>query len=151
VDRNLTILLAEDDEDYALVLEKTIKALGWTNPIRILSNGEEVISYLSGEGKYADRNTFAFPSAMFLDVKMPDTGGFDVLRWMGEHPKCSVIPTIMLSSSDDEEDVQLAYELGANGFFVKPLKMDELKSMLRAAYEFWAWSAKPPLLGGGRK
>jgi CheY-like chemotaxis protein len=151
VAHNLTILLAEDDESYALVLEKAIKALGWANPIRILSNGKEVTNYLGGEGKYADRNTYPLPSVLFLDVKMPLATGFDVLRWMREHPRSSVIPTIMLSSSDDEQDVQLAYDLGANGYFVKPSKMDDLKSMLRAAYEFWTWSAKPRRAGGGRK
>src|SRR5678816_2714039 len=110
MDRNLTILIAEDDEDYAFILQNTIKLNGWTNPVRILPNGREVISYLSGEGEYADRAAYPFPSVMFLDVKMPGVGGFDVLRWVKEHPECSVLPTLMLSSSDDENDVKLAYE-----------------------------------------
>ena len=143
VDRNLTILIAEDNEDYALILQHAIKANGWTNPVRILPNGSEVIRYLSGEGEYADRESCPFPSVMFLDVKMPGATGFDVLRWVREHPECSVLPTMMLSSSDDEGDVKLAYELGANGYFVKPAALNDLRHMLQAIYGFWQWTLKP--------
>jgi CheY-like chemotaxis protein len=143
VDRNLTILVAEDNEDYALILQHAIQANGWTNPVRILPNGSEVIRYLSGEGEYADRESYPFPSVMFLDVKMPGATGFDVLRWVREHPECSVLPTMMLSSSDDEGDVKLAYELGANGYFVKPAALNDLKHMLQAIYGFCQWTLKP--------
>jgi CheY-like chemotaxis protein len=148
MDRNLTILVAEDSEDYALVLESAMKAIGWKNPIRILPNGTEVIAYLSGEGKYSDREAYPFPSVMFVDIRMPQADGFDVLRWVRKHPKCSVLPTMMLSSSDEQKDVQLAYELGANGYLVKPADINDLKAMLRAAYEFWAWCEKPNMSGG---
>jgi len=143
MDRNLTILLAEDDENYALILKKAIDANGWKNPVQIVPNGQEAINYLKGEGKYADRDTYAFPSVMFLDVKMPKASGLDVLRWVKEHPQCSVLPTMMLSSSDEEKDVKLAYELGANAYFIKPLHFEELKRMLQAAYDFWQLSVKP--------
>lgn len=147
VDRNLTILVAEDDENYALILESTIKSLGWKNPVRIVPNGKEVIRYLSGDGRYSDRRAFPFPSVMFVDIKMPQADGFDVLRWVRKHPDCSVLPTMMLSSSDDDKDVTLAYRLGANGYFVKPAEISDLKSILVSAYEFWAWCTKPKLSG----
>jgi len=148
MDRRLTILLAEDDEDYAFILQNAIKSNGWTNPVRILPNGKEVINYLSGQGDYADRAAYPFPSVMFLDVKMPGASGFDVLQWVRDHPECSVLPTMMLSSSDDEKDVKLAYELGANGYFLKPATLNDLKSMLQAVYQFWSWSLKPRLADG---
>jgi CheY-like chemotaxis protein len=143
VHHNLAILVAEDDDDYALILETAMKALGWQNPIRMVSSGTEAIDYLLGEGKYADRTAFPFPSIMFVDVKMPGVSGFDVLRWMRQHPQCSGLPTMMLSSSDDNKDTRLAYELGANAYFVKPADISDLKAMLKAAYEFWALCAKP--------
>jgi CheY-like chemotaxis protein len=145
VDRNLTILIAEDNEDYALILQHAIKANGWANPVRILPNGGEVIRYLSGEGEYADRASCPFPSVMFLDVKMPSTTGFDVLQWARGRPDCSVLPTMMLTSSEDEKDVRLAFELGANAYFVKPATLNELKEMLQTIYAFWTWSSKPGL------
>jgi CheY-like chemotaxis protein len=148
MDRNLTILLAEDSEDYALILQSAMKSIGWTNPTRIVNNGKEVIKYLGGDGQYADREAWPFPSVMFVDIKMPLADGFDVLRWMRSHPERSVLPTIMLSSSDEEGDVELAYELGANGYFVKPPQLDDLKAMLRSAYDFWARCAKPKAHNG---
>ena len=145
MDRNLTILLAEDNEDYALILQSAIRSLGWKNPIRIVHDGKEVINYLSGEGKYSDRNAWPFPSVMFVDIKMPGADGFDVLRWMRQRPEGSVLPTMMLSSSDYDRDVKLAYELGVNGYFMKPADINDLKAMLRAAFEFWSWCTKPTL------
>ena len=85
---------------------------------------------------------------MFIDIKMPRATGFDVLRWVRKHPECSVLPTMIVSTSDHEADIKLAYQLGANGYFVKPGSFDDLKAMLRAAYEFWAWCAKPPVPKG---
>jgi CheY-like chemotaxis protein len=123
-----------------------LPTLGWTDPIRIVPNGKEVIKYLSGEGKYSDREAWPFPSVMFLDIKMPQTDGF--LRWMGDHPKCSVLPTMMFSTPDDERDVQLAYDLGANAYSVKPALVSELKAIWQTAYEFWARRVKPKARSG---
>jgi len=69
-------------------------------------------------------------------------------RWMRDHPKCSVLPTMMFSTSDDERDVQLAYDLGANAYFVKPALVSELKAILQTAYEFWARCVKPKARSG---
>jgi len=143
MDRNLTILLAEDNEDYALILKKAIEVNGWKNPVQIVPNGQEAINYLKGEGKYADRSAYAFPSVLFLDVKMPKATGIDVLRWMRDHPECSVFPTMMLSSSDEQRDVKLSYELGANAYFVKPPGFADLTRMLQVAYDFWHLSVRP--------
>jgi CheY-like chemotaxis protein len=148
VDRNLTILIAEDSEDYALILQSAIKSLGWKNPVRMVHDGKEAINYLSGAGQYADREAYPFPSVMFVDIKMPQANGFDVLRWIGDHPERSVVPTIMLSSSDDERDVRLAYELGASAYMMKPADTNDLKAMLQTAYDFWARCSKPKAVNG---
>ena len=148
MDRKLPILVAEDNEDYGLVLEGAIKSMGWTNPVRIVRNGKEAIDYLGGERKYSDREAWPFPSVLFLDIKMPQADGFDVLRWMRENPKYAVVPTMMFSSSDDDADVQLAYDLGANAYFVKPALVSELKAILQTAYEFWSRCVKPKARSG---
>ena len=85
---------------------------------------------------------------MFIDIKMPGADGFDVLRWMRDHSECPVLPTMMLSSSDYERDVRLAYELGARAYMVKPADLDDLKEMLQAAYNFWEWCEKPKARNG---
>jgi len=145
LDRNLTILIAEDDDNYQVILEKGLRDIGIKNPVRTARNGQEVIEYLKGFGEYGNREANPFPSVMFLDLKMPRASGLDVLRWMREHPECAVTPTMILSSSSLEKDVQAAYALGAHGYFVKPHTLDELKALLRAAYEFWRFSVRPPV------
>jgi CheY-like chemotaxis protein len=147
MDRDLTILIAEDDEDYAILLEKALRQTGRTNPVHVIANGDEAIKYLEGRGKYEDRNVFAFPAVAFLDVKMPGTSGFDVLRWMQTSPHRRVTPTMVLSSLMLEKDVGLAYELGANAYLEKPSQFEDLKTMLNDAYRFWAWCVKPAVLG----
>src|SRR5258705_6086476 len=99
MDRNLTILVAEDSDDYAFVLERTFRDIGFKNPVRILTDGAEVLAYLKGEGKYADRLEFPLPSVLFTDLKMPRASGFDVLEWMQRHPESRVVPRIVLTSS----------------------------------------------------
>jgi len=147
MDRNLTILIAEDSDDYALLLERTFRDIGLTNPVRILADGAEVLAYLKGEGKYADRVEFPFPSVLFTDLKMPRSSGFDILEWMQKHPECGVIPRIVLSSSDSQQDVARAYELGAHAYFMKPGLLVELQAILRLTRAFWASCLKPPTPG----
>ena len=145
MDRHRTILIAEDDDNYAMLLQRALGQIGRTDPVHRVANGREAIDYLVGEGKYADREAFAFPAVLFLDLKMPGLGGFDVLRWMQEHPGCRVTPTVVLSSSVLERDVELSYALGAHAYLAKPATVNELKRMLGDAYNFWAWCSRPPV------
>jgi CheY-like chemotaxis protein len=143
VDRNLTILIGEDSADDAFFLQRGFRKIGLTNPVQILTDGEEVIDYLRAEGKFENRSEFPFPSVLFLDIKMPRVTGFQVLEWLRDHEKCRVIPTIVFSSSSEPKDIERAYHLGANAYFVKPATLDELQLMLRSAYDFWSQCAKP--------
>jgi CheY-like chemotaxis protein len=145
VDRNLTILIAEDDEDYQEILKRALRDIGLKNPVRILPNGDEIIEYLKGAGQYSDRSANPYPSVLFLDVKMPGTNGFDILRWLRQHPDYLVMPTMIFSSSNLERDIRLAYELGANAYFIKPARFEDLKAMLQTAHDFWALCAKVPV------
>ena len=128
-----------------MLLQRALQQIGRTDPVHRMTNGKETIDYLVGEGKYADRTAFAFPAVLFLDLKMPGLGGFDVLRWMQEHPECRVTPTVVLSSSVLERDVELSYTLGAHAYLGKPATVNELKRMLADAYNFWAWCTRPPV------
>lgn len=143
MDRNLTILVAEDTEDDAFFLRRAFRAIGMKNPVQILTDGDKVLDYLRGEAEFCDRAKYPFPSVLFLDIKMPRVDGFGVLEWLRDHQQCKVIPTIMFSSSEQPEDVERAYQLGANAYFVKPVSSAELEDMMRYAYEFWARCAKP--------
>src|SRR5688572_15959770 len=137
MDRNLTILVAEDSADDAFFLERAFRKLGLKNPVQILTDGGAVMDYLKGEGKFENRSEFPFPSVLFMDIKMPRVNGFEVLQWLNDHPQCRIIPTMIFSSSEQPEEVERAYQLGANAYLVKPNSTEELVELLRSAYDFW--------------
>jgi CheY-like chemotaxis protein len=143
--RQLTILAAEDDEDYAFFIQKALEGLGIRRPFTVLSNGEQVINYLAGQGKYADRREFPCPDLLLTDLKMPRLSGLEVLEWMRENEHLAVIPTIVLSSSADPGDIRRAYELGATAYLVKPANFNLLEKMLHSTCRFCLPCSQPDL------
>jgi CheY-like chemotaxis protein len=98
---------------------------------------------LNGDGMYADRAKYPFPEVLLLDLKMPRMSGMELLAWIAEHPDFRVIPTIIMTSSRQELDIESAYKLGANTYMTKPISFDELAQMVKLTHEYWAISAKP--------
>ncbi len=141
----LPILIAEDDEDEALLLGHALKAIGISNPVLMVDNGEHVIAYLKGEGQFTDRGTFPIPAVLITDLKMPAVDGFELLEWLRHHPQFAIIPTLIFSNSSDPRDIQRAYALGANAYLVKPPEMERLEAMMRTTFEFWTLCARTPL------
>jgi CheY-like chemotaxis protein len=142
---DLRILIGEDDENDVVLLQRALLRGGITNPTHICRDGQEVINYLKGDPPYTDRDQFPFPRMLILDLKMPLLTGLDVLRWIRGHPECSVIPTLVLTTSAHERDVTDAYQVGANAYMVKPGSFDELVSLLKVMGEFWGRCQLPPL------
>ena len=143
MERNLTILIIEDDHNDVLLLKSALKRENINNPIQVVHDGQEGIDYLQGEGKFHDRDKYPFPSVIFTDLKMPRLSGFDVLTWLKSHPDCFVLPVIVLSASKLDEDIKKAYQMGANAYMVKPSQIEELQEMIKTAYKFWAYCEKP--------
>src|SRR5690349_327990 len=80
------ILIAEDDEDHVFLLKRALQKGAVLNPVFVVSDGQEAIEYLKGEGKYADRYEYPLPSLLLLDLKMPQKDGFEVLEWIRQQP-----------------------------------------------------------------
>ena len=141
--QDLTVLLADDQEDDVLLLKRAIsKAVGDCR-IQVVDNGDEAINYLKGKGQYGDRKNFPFPNVMILDLKMPRVGGLEVLEWLDQHPHCSVIPTVVFTSSAQPQDIKRAYELGTNAYFTKPLTFDDSVSVMAAIFNYWCLAHVP--------
>jgi CheY-like chemotaxis protein len=131
------ILLAEDHPDDVFIMRFALKRAGLPNPLFVARDGEEVVEYLGGEGAYADRGSYPFPSLVLLDLKMPRMDGFDVLRWCKSHPEINGLPIVVLSGSDLDEDKQRANELGAADYRVKPVGTENLILLLQELHSRW--------------
>jgi CheY-like chemotaxis protein len=130
-EKNPPILAAEDEESDALILRLAFQQAQLLHPLVVVRDGQEVVEYLAGRDRYADRSVHPLPALIILDLKMPRLSGFEVLAWLATQPDFRDIPVVVLSSSADESDIRKARELGAREYFVKPHSFDELKNVLQ--------------------
>jgi CheY-like chemotaxis protein len=138
------ILLAEDNEVDVLLIRRAFAKAALLNPLHVVSDGEEAIKYLKGEGPYAQRAEYPLPDLLLLDLKMPNKNGLEVLRWIREQPTLSGLRVVMLTSSDQARYVNLAYQLGANSYLVKPVEFEHFVRISQALKGYWMWMAKTP-------
>jgi CheY-like chemotaxis protein len=131
------ILLVEDDDNDVIFLKRAFAKAEISNPLEIVLDGQEAIDYLSGAGKYANRAQFPMPGLVLLDLKMPRKNGMDVLQWVRSQNHLRKLPIIMLTSSVHPEEVNLAYEMGANAFVSKPPGAPERTELARLIKGFW--------------
>jgi CheY-like chemotaxis protein len=132
-----SILLAEDREEDIILVQKSFKKAGIHNPLIIVRDGEEAINNLSGTGRYADRTQFPLPAMFLLDLKMPGTDGFDVLRWISTQPDLKSLRVIVLTCSESIRDVETAYKLGASSFLVKPMDFTDTVDVVKETANYW--------------
>ena len=138
------ILLAEDEEDYVLLIRHAFSRAKIPNPLHVVWNGQEAIAYLKGEGQYANRAEFPLPDLLLLDLKMPRVNGFEVLEWVRQQPSLAALRVLVLTSSDEMRDVNKAYQLGANSFLVKPLDFEDVTELGRLIQDFWLKASRTP-------
>ena len=137
MEANFPILLVEDDPNDVWLVRHAFQSANISNPLRIVNDGQEAIDYLKGNGAYSDRGAFPLPKLVLLDLKMPRLNGFDVIGWMRRHYPWKLTPIIILSSSALPQDVNRAYELGANAYMVKPADYRALERLFRTIADFW--------------
>jgi CheY-like chemotaxis protein len=133
-----TILHVEDDANYAHLMQCMVKQLGLPHQMKHVPNGAEAMAYIKGEGEYADRAKYPLPCLILADLKMPQVNGLELLNWVRSQSSLPHLPVVMLTSSEEMNDVKDAYRLGANSFLVKPPNPEEFKEMLGSMETFWA-------------
>ena len=138
------ILVAEDNEDDVLLLGEAFRKAGVASRLHVVADGAEAISYLKREGTYSDASRFPFPDLMLLDLNMPRVNGFEVLEWLRQQPALGRLMVYVLTASSREEDVRRAYDLRANGFVVKPSRVDELVAFVAALHNWHQIVCLPP-------
>ena len=148
---NATILIVDDDADFLTFVERAFRQNGVTSPIHRVHDGAEAIAYMMGEGKYADRKTYEYPTFIMTDLKMPKADGFAVLEHLKSNPEWAIIPTVVFSSSSDLDDIKKCYMLGASSYHVKPLSMVELREHLDILHKYWMTCETPEVDSSGRQ
>jgi CheY-like chemotaxis protein len=144
MDRKQNILLVDDSENDLLLMRLAFQKAGSTCLLQEVHNGEEAIAYLKGQSPYNDRTQFPLPTVVLLDINMPMKDGFAVLEWARAQPALKRLSIIMLTASMRREDVEQAFDLGANSFLVKPTNLGELTKMLRCLSDWLAYDHLPP-------
>jgi CheY-like chemotaxis protein len=145
------ILLVEDRADDVELIRRGLRRGRVKNPIQVVRDGEEAISYLRGEGKFSNRAEFPLPALVLLDLKLPGMDGFEVLQWVRSEPGLSGLRVIVLSSSEQIRDVNRAYELGANSFLLKPLDFEQFVATGELINQYWLRSDRAPTTYRGAK
>jgi CheY-like chemotaxis protein len=119
-------LLVDDNPHDVVLLRLAFRRVGIIDPIKLVKDGTEAVRYLNGEGIYSDRHVYPTPTLMLLDLNMPQTSGFEVLRWVRAQPSLKQMMVVVMTGSKQNEDVRRAYELGANSYLLKPTKFSDL-------------------------
>jgi len=141
---NHFILLVEDDSNDVLLIQRAFQKAGLLNTLRVARDGEEAIEYLTGSGGFANRARFPLPFLMLLDLKMPGADGFEVLRWVRAEPEFRRLLVVVFTSSNLQEDVDRAYEMGANSYLVKPVAFDEMANLIHRFEVYWTEINRTP-------
>jgi CheY-like chemotaxis protein len=131
------VLIVEDYEDDAKLLEMLLANAGIANPVRTVLSAEQAISYLQGAPPFRDRTRYPLPSVIFLDLKLPGIDGFEFLRWLRTNPQLQHSFIVVLSATGDLMSVRAAYALGANSFLVKPCREADLLNLITCYPDLW--------------
>jgi two-component system response regulator len=143
------ILLVEDNpDDEALTLLAFSKLV--TNPIAVVRDGEEALEYLFQSGRYVARPDLQIPRLVLLDLKLPKVDGLEVLRRMRADPRTRLLPVVILSSSQEEQDVVSGYSLGANSYVRKPVDFQEFAEAAERMGMYWLLLNQDPLMRGSQ-
>ena len=125
------ILVAEDDAQHALLIRAALKAARLANPILAFDHGEQALAYLNGVGAYADRGRYPLPVLGLFDLHLPGMSGLEVLTAMRSQPGLGDVPAVVLTASEDPDDIDLAFSAGANSYLIKPVGFEALLDVVR--------------------
>ena len=139
-----TILLIEDNPDDVELTLHAFQKNHMANDIVVATDGAEGLDYLFGTGKYAGRDTGEPPALILLDLQLPKIGGLEVLRKVREDERTKRIPVVIMTTSDEEEDIVNGYNGGANSYLRKPVDFAEFMNAVKQLEMYWMVLNTPP-------
>ena len=128
--KEVTIVMVEDDEGHARLIEKNVRRAGVNNEIVPFTNGNSALDYILGSDRSGnsvqDRHLL-----ILLDLDLPDMSGIDILEKVKSNPHAKRLPVVILTTTDDEREIQRCYDLGANVYITKPVDYDSFAHAIR--------------------
>lgn len=126
----VTIIMVEDDDGHARLIEKNIRRAGVTNEIKHFTDGTSALAFLLGPDG-SGRDSAARPMLMLLDLNLPDMTGVDILKVVKENEHLKRAPVVVLTTTDDQREIQRCYDLGCNVYITKPVNYDGFSNAIR--------------------
>ena len=139
----VTIIMIEDDEGHARLIERNIRRSGVNNDIIPFSNGTEALQYLFGSDGSAQAHK-GRALLILLDLNLPDMTGIDILRQIRENRVLKSSPVVVLTTTDDSQEVKRCYELGCNVYITKPVNYESFANAIRQLGLFFSVIQVPP-------
>jgi CheY-like chemotaxis protein len=141
-----SILLVEDNPDDEELTLRALKKNNITNKVVVAHDGAEALDYLFGSGTYSGRDTSILPQVVLLDLKLPKIDGLEVLRSLRADQRTRLLPVVILTSSNEEQDRLKGYGLGANSYVRKPVDFVQFSEAVRQLGLYWLLlNERPPL------
>ena len=137
MEESKTILLVEDNADDEALTLRALKKNNIRNEVVVAHDGAEALEYLFATGKYAGRNTNVLPQVVLLDLKLPKIEGLEVLRRVRADQRTRLLPVVILTSSNEEQDRIDGYGLGANSYVRKPVDFTQFLDAARHLGLYW--------------
>jgi CheY-like chemotaxis protein len=135
--REVNILLVEDNPDHAELTLKALKDGNLLNAIAWVKDGEEALDFLYHRGRYADPTTAPRPELILLDIQLPKVDGHEVLRRIKADEALRAIPVVMLTTSEREDEIGQSYKAGANSFVSKPVRFADFVEKVKSVKLYW--------------
>ena len=138
------ILLVEDNRDDEALTLRALKKNNIKNEVVVAHDGVEALDYLFGTGSYAGRDLTDMPQVILLDLKLPRVDGLEVLRRLRADERTRLLPVVILTSSNEEQDRINGYGLGANSYVRKPVDFAQFIEAVRQLGLYWLILNEPP-------
>ena len=139
----IDILLVEDNPRDAELTIRALKKRNLANRLFVVEDGAEALDFIFSRGKFAQREALQHPKVVLLDLKLPKINGLEVLRTLTADEQTRRIPVVMVTSSQQDPDIQAAYELGANSYVVKPVEFDAFQEIMSQLGFYWLLVNQP--------
>lgn len=140
---SVEILLCEDNKRDADLTIRALKRKNLANSLVWVKDGEEALDYLFARGEYEHRSSDDTPKVVLLDLKMPKVDGLEVLKEIRTHDHTANVPVVMLTSSNEENDIVKSYEYGVNSYIVKPVDFKKFIDSVSEVGFYWLLLNKP--------